>query len=250
MSSSLRLVDSLLFGAPLSAGALRVSLADDPGLLVQAQDLRARAFGLGAPDTDRFDRRALHLVAQAQSGAVLGAVRLVVQDGASLTQGYAGGLYDLRALAALPGKTLEMGRLCLHPDFHNPDLLRLMLAGVARVVETTGAARLLGCVSFSGTDVARIAPALALLHARHVGPADLRPDPRADEWIPLPPPALVPGAMAILPPALRFYLSLGAWVSDHAVIDRDMGTIHVLCVLDVDAMPSARRERLRAMARG
>ena len=36
-----------------------------------------------------------------------------------------------------------------------------------------------------------------------------------------------------LPPLLKFYLSLGGKVSDHAVIDRDLDTLHVFTYLDL-----------------
>jgi putative hemolysin len=250
MSSFSATVDPAIFGAPLCAGGVCVSVARCADEIKQAQALRGLAFGLSGPDADDHDAGALHLLARDPSQAVLGTLRLMAHQGSGLTRGYTGGLYDLRGLAALPGCSLEMGRLCLHPHSRDPDLVRLMLAGVTRVADLTGAARLLGCVSFSGTDVQRIAPALALLRARHLGPPALCAAPRAPHWIDLPQAALDPQGLALLPTALRFYLSLGAWVSDRAVIDTDLGTIHVLCVLEIDAMPQARRERLRAMARG
>ena len=36
-----------------------------------------------------------------------------------------------------------------------------------------------------------------------------------------------------LPPLLKFYLRLGGKVSDHAVIDRDLDTLHVFTYLDL-----------------
>ena len=37
-----------------------------------------------------------------------------------------------------------------------------------------------------------------------------------------------------LPPLLKFYLRLGGKVSDHAVIDRDLDTLHVFTYLDLN----------------
>ena len=36
-----------------------------------------------------------------------------------------------------------------------------------------------------------------------------------------------------LPPLLKFYLRLGGKVSDHAVIDRDLDTLHVFTYVDL-----------------
>ena len=40
----------------------------------------------------------------------------------------------------------------------------------------------------------------------------------------------------------------GGWVSDHAVIDRDLGTLHVFTGLEIRAVPPARARLLRAVA--
>jgi len=52
-----------------------------------------------------------------------------------------------------------------------------------------------------------------------------------------------------MPPLLRAYLRMGGWVSDHAVIDRDLGTLHVFTGLEIRAVPPARARALRAVAR-
>ena len=46
--------------------------------------------------------------------------------------------------------------------------------------------------------------------------------------------------MRMMPPLLRGYLSLGGWVSDHAVIDPDLKTLHVFTGLEVKRVPSRR----------
>ena len=40
-------------------------------------------------------------------------------------------------------------------------------------------------------------------------------------------------AKNFLPPLLKFYLRLGGKVSDHAVIDRDLDTLHVFTYVDL-----------------
>jgi L-ornithine Nalpha-acyltransferase len=53
-----------------------------------------------------------------------------------------------------------------------------------------------------------------------------------------------------MPPLLRSYLMMGGWVSDHAVIDRQMGTHHVFTGLQIAAIPAGRARLLRALAQG
>ncbi len=241
-----------LFGAPIRAGGwlVRLALPDDMAALL---DLRARAFRAGAEDRDSHDADSLHLWVGPEGGAPRATLRLRRHAaGPALLAGYAARHYDLRALAAAGGESLELGRLCTDPRPGDADPLRLLWAGVARLVLATGAARLVGCTSFHTTDAAGLDPAWALLAARHLGPEATRPGRKAPEIhsfdrLTADP---APDAAALLPPLLRAYLSLGGWVSDHAVIDRDLGTCHVFTCVEVAALPPARKRVLVQMATG
>jgi hypothetical protein len=50
-----------------------------------------------------------------------------------------------------------------------------------------------------------------------------------------------------MPPLLRTYLMMGGWVSDHAVIDKKMNTLHVFTGLEVSIIPEGRKQLLRAV---
>ena len=54
--------------------------------------------------------------------------------------------------------------------------------------------------------------------------------------------------MQRMPPLLRSYLAMGGWVSDHAVVDRDLDTLHVFTGFEVRAIPEARVRALRLAA--
>jgi phytoene dehydrogenase-like protein len=56
-------------------------------------------------------------------------------------------------------------------------------------------------------------------------------------------------ALRQMPPLLRSYLAMGGWVSDHAVVDRDLGTLHVCTGVEIAAIPPSRARLLRADAR-
>ena len=55
-------------------------------------------------------------------------------------------------------------------------------------------------------------------------------------------------AMARLPPLLKTYLMMGGWVSDHAVLDHQMDTLHVFTGVEIGEIPVARQRLLRAIA--
>jgi putative hemolysin len=52
-------------------------------------------------------------------------------------------------------------------------------------------------------------------------------------------------ALGRMPPLLRTYLTLGGWVSDHAVVDHDLNTLHVFTGLEIDRVPPSRARLLR-----
>ena len=54
--------------------------------------------------------------------------------------------------------------------------------------------------------------------------------------------------LAAMPPLLRTYLMMGGWVSDHAVLDRKLDTMHVFTGVEIAAIPPARARALRALA--
>ncbi|MGQ0611731.1 MAG: hypothetical protein ACT4N9_11585 [Paracoccaceae bacterium] len=47
---------------------------------------------------------------------------------------------------------------------------------------------------------------------------------------------------------MRFYLSMGGWVSDHALCDPQLGTTIVFTALDILALTAARARILRQLA--
>ena len=52
-------------------------------------------------------------------------------------------------------------------------------------------------------------------------------------------------ALRGMPPLLRTYLVMGGWVSDHAVIDNELNTLHVFTGVEIARVPRARAQVLR-----
>jgi putative hemolysin len=250
----------------LRAGLFTARLAQGPEDIARAQQLRWLAFHPGADaaqlggaearlDADSFDARCRHvLLHERHSGALVGCFRLLVlPDGSRINDSYSAQFYDLHRLAAFPGPIAEVGRFCLHPGHAHPQLLRLGWAALTRLVDAAGVQLLFGCSSFRGVELATYGDAFALLKDRHLAPARWRPEARA----PLrfhyaqalaahrPDPQL---ALLALPPLLRSYLAMGGWVSDHAVVDPGLNTLHVFTALQIAAIPPARARALRALA--
>ena len=242
----------------LTRGRYVAQLAQDAEDVALAQGLRHLAFHASrgqakwdARDADSFDAHARHLLVRlGPDGALVACCRLQVFQGAQIEDSYSAQFYDLHRLARFPGPMMEVGRFCLHPDCHDPDVLRLAWAALAQLVEAQGIGLLFGCSSFDGADAARHGAALWGLVAR-IGPEVWRPGIRAPEIVMLhdcAPPQGVPDRASAPPALLRTYLGMGGWVSDHAVLDRDLDTLHVMTGVEIDAIPPARARALRLIA--
>ena len=240
----------------LEKGRYRVRTAAG-GEVDRALALRALAFRGGADggEGDAFDARCRHLlVEEAPTGDLVATFRLLpLPSGADLGQSYSAQYYDLSALAAYPGRMIELGRFCLHPDRHDPDILRLAWGAITQAVDAEGAGLLFGCSSFKGTDAREFRDAFALLGERHLAPKCWRPRVKAPRVFRFGRRRAggvtdVRQALLRMPPLLRTYLAMGGWVSDHAVVDAELGTLHVFTGLEIGQIPPARAKALRLVA--
>ena len=235
----------------LRKGRYLARFASGAADLAAAQALRAKAFSRDQPDGDRFDPLCDHVLIQTQENALpLCCFRLMpLKSGRDLGQSYSAQFYDLDALQSFGGAMLELGRFCVRPGLFDADILRLAFAMVTQVVDARDARLLFGCSSFAGTDPSAHADAFGLLQRDHLAPAEWAPVAKARETVPLIARDFERDtALRAMPPLLRSYLSMGGWVSDHAVVDRDLNTLHVFTGVQISAIPSARAETLRAVA--
>lgn len=227
-----------------------------------AQALRYRAFiaGKGAAprrdglDADAFDDICRHvLVEEVRTGRLVCCFRLLpLRDGRDIDLSYSAQYYELSKLSEFDGPMVEMGRFCIDPEFRDPDILRVAWGAMTRFVDEEGVEMLFGCSSFSGTDAQSYLDAFAVLKERHLAPKRWLPKVKAPDVFRFArrlrrePDAK--RAMLTMPPLLRTYLAMGGWVSDHAVVDRDLNTLHVFTCLEIRAIPPARARLLRATA--
>ena len=239
----------------LSKGRYRARLAETPADLAAALALRRAAFRKDRrSDADRFDRFCHHLLVETEDQIPVCCLRLLpLRAGAEIASSYSAQFYGLSGLAAFEGPLVEMGRFCLRPGLRDPDILRIAWAAVTRYVDDRRVELLFGCSSFSGTRAERYADAFALLHDQHLAPKRWLPQVKAPAVIRFAQDARCGAtdparAARTMPPLLRSYLAMGGWVSDHAVIDRDLDTLHVFTALEIKSIPSRRAKLLRAAA--
>ncbi|MEL7515226.1 MAG: GNAT family N-acyltransferase [Pseudomonadota bacterium] len=238
----------------LKKGRYTVREAEGGKDIEAAQRLRALCFGTSSSlDADEFDEACTHILIHAVSDSSLACCfRMLPLTGPEIAQSYSAQYYDLNALETFEGNMVEMGRFCIHPELNDPDILRVAWGAMTSYVDRNNVQMLFGCSSFAGTETEDYLDAFAMLKHRHLAPnrwlprvkapnvfkyaARLRRKPDAKK------------AMLRMPPLLKTYLMMGGWVSDHAVIDRQMNTLHVFTGLEIGAIPPARKRLLRAVA--
>ncbi len=246
----------------LKRGRYAARIAETPDDVKAAQRLRYLAFiaGSGAApradgiDADAFDDICRHvLVEEVRTGRLVCCFRLLpLRNGEDIGLSYSAQYYELSGLSGFDGPMVEMGRFCIHPEYRDPDILRVAWGAMTRFVDEEGVEMLFGCSSFHGTDAQSYLDAFAMLKDRHLAPKRWLPKVKAPDVFRFArrlrrkPDAK--RAMTTMPPLLRTYLAMGGWVSDHAVVDRDLNTLHVFTGLEIRAIPPARARLLRGVA--
>ncbi len=227
------------------AAAARYSLllttdADD---VAAAQALRYSVFAgeLGARldspveglDVDRFDAFCDHLVVREDAtGAIVGTYRMLPPQRAAETGGlYSDGEFRLDRLDPLRDRLVEAGRSCVHPDHRAGSVVGLVWAGIARYMLLTGNRWLAGCASVPLADGGTTAAGVwDTVLAHHMAPERHRVQPLTPWDV-----ASAPRhRRTALPPLLRGYLRLGAWVCGPPAHDADFDVADFFVLLGLD----------------
>jgi len=203
-------------------------------------------------DSDEFDPHCRHMMVEdVRTGALVCCFRMMpLNNGSEISRSYSAKHYNLAALADYPGRMVEMGRFCVHPDFKDPGIIRVAWGAMTRFVDSEGVELLFGCSSFHGVDADAYMDAFALLKERHLAPRRWLPRVKAPKVfrfasrLRLRRPNMKL-ALVRMPPLLRTYLIMGGWVSDHAVIDNELNTLHVFTGVEIARVPKARAKLLR-----
>ncbi|HSJ99299.1 MAG TPA: GNAT family N-acyltransferase [Myxococcota bacterium] len=246
-------------------GELEVRLARSPSEIRRAQALRYRVFyeELAAVpdartqalrrDVDDFDLICDHLLVLDHSvprrpflrhrPAIVGTYRLLRQEVAELNGGfYSAAEYDIGPLIdSCPDlRFLELGRSCVLEPYRNKRTVELLWHGIWSYVLMHNIDVMIGCASLEGTDPERLALPLSFLHHTSLAPPDWRVRAVEERHVAmdrLPADALDhKAALRHLPPLIKGYLRLGAYIGDGAVVDHQFGTTDVLIILPVAAI--------------
>lgn len=179
---------------------------------------------------------------RAQRPNVVGTYRLLRSDVAK-RQGvelYTASEYDIDPLIDMQAKGcrfMEVGRSCVLESHRNGRTMEALWHGLWTYAREHKIDVLIGCASFAGTDPSRHAQALSFLHHHCMAPPEWRARAHDELYVSMHR-VQAEGldrraCMKALPPLIKGYLRLGAFVGDGAVIDHQFGTIDVLIVLPI-----------------
>lgn len=256
-------------------GSLEVRLATEKRDVKRAQKLRYKVFYkngtaiadattlLARRDKDAFDKICDHLMVidhatkPSLNGRqpVVGTYRLLRQEIAMQNGGfYTETEFDISSLVDRHAhlQFMELGRSCVLPRYRNKRTVELLWHGIWSYVRQHGIDIMIGCASFEGTHPDRLALPLSYLHHYAQAPEPWRArahESRRVEMNRIAKEAINPkAALQELPPLIKGYLRLGAYIGDGAVIDYQFGTTDVLIVLPVSAISSRYIEHFGADA--
>ncbi|HXZ88326.1 MAG TPA: GNAT family N-acyltransferase, partial [Candidatus Binataceae bacterium] len=225
------------------------ALARNEGEVIEAMRLRWRIFAdemngahlphNGGLEGDRFDPFCDHLlVRDTHSGLVVGTYRILGDHGARAAGGYYSETeFRLEGLRNLGGRVMEVGRACVDPCYRNGAVISTLWAGLFKYILTGKYDYVIGCGSISLKSGARPAAAICRRIAReHPCPADLRAVPLCrfpvDEFAGSNQEPEI-DTDAALPPLIKGYLRLGAWICGDPAWDPLFNTADLLIVLPV-----------------
>lgn len=221
---------------------LRVELATSPADIYASQRLRYEIFAgeQGAQlesaedgiDRDYHDNYCHHLlVRRTDTNEVVGSTRILTTANARRAGSfYSESEFDLSHMFPnLQGNAIEIGRTCIHRDFRNGAGIGMLWLGLAQFMEIHRVDYMFGCASISMNDGG--AQAAAFMQEARV--KNLAPDTMQVKPLVRLLPAQ-PATRVSMPPLLKAYLKLGAWVGGEPCLDPDFNVADIFILLDVN----------------
>ena len=222
--------------------------SDNP-LLLNAQKLRFNTFFNNKSnksgyqiDIDKYDKYCDHLVVIDNSispSYVVGTYRLLINSGSNSNVGlYTETEFDLHKLKKLKVKILEAGRSCVHEDYRDGKIIRLLWRALSSYILQKNVDFIVGCASFEGCNIVSYLEELSFLHHNYLAPKkylakSLKNKTTNIKYLKK---SDIDNLKIFksLPPLIKAYLRVGSWIGKGVVIDKEFKTTDVCIILKVD----------------
>jgi putative hemolysin len=141
--------------------------------------------------------------------------------------------FDLTNLKPLTPRLVEVGRSCIHPEYRQGAVITLLWAGLAQYMVSGGYEYLMGCASISLADGGTLATETYLnLCTTSMSPSHWRVVPHR----PYPIGTCHLVGKPILPPLVKGYVRLGAYVCGEPGWDEQFNTADLFMLLPLSRM--------------
>ena len=251
INSDLNSNDSIDPNINFEVDRFHVLLVNDNDLLIKnAQKLRFNTFfkesSINNPDyildSDEYDKFCDHLVVidkSVSSNHVVGTYRLMINySNNSKGDFYTETEFDLYNLKKLDLKILEVGRSCVHKNYRDGKIIRLLWRGLSTYIKKSKVDFIIGCASFQCSNTNKIRNQLSFLKSFYSAPKKYLTFPlksKNAKWKS----ADISKISKLkifksLPPLIKAYLRVGAWVGEGAVFDPHFRTIDICIILKSD----------------
>jgi L-ornithine Nalpha-acyltransferase len=179
-----------------------------------------------------------------REGNVVGTYRLLRQEIAEAHNGfYSADEFDIASLLQRKSseyRFLELGRSCVLKSYRTKPTVELLWQGIWNYLQLFKFDAMFGCASLEGTDPDALSLPLSYLHHHYQAPEDWRVKALPERYVEMnrQPAETINEreAMRALPPLIKGYLRLGAYIGDGAVVDHQFNTTDVLIVMPVSAI--------------
>ena len=241
----------------IRVGRYRARFASSQIDVLAAQSLRYQCFHLSNKDeldVDDFDTLCQHvLIENLETKKLICCYRILsFESGKNISNSYSSQFYDLKVIESFTEPMIEVGRFCIDPEENDPSVVLTAWAALAHIVDHSQTELLFGCSSFEGIEKEMYLDSFALLRDRYMAPDHLRPKIKAPQVFRYSKDLIYKvdkkKALLNMPPLLKTYLSMGAWVSDHAVVDLNMKTLHLFTGVEISKIPESRKNFLLSLA--
>ena len=241
---------------PVHSGNLEVRLAENQDEINAAQSLRYKVFyeEMSAKpnaemlaikrDFDRFDEFWDHLLVLDNTkkkigDRVVGTYRLNRRSKAEKNAGfYSTEEYNIDALLRNNHEVLELGRSCVDFNYRNGQTMQLLWRGIANYVYFYDVKIMFGCASFPEVDQNELKLPLSYLYHYHLAPSEIRSIALDNRYLKINHISKenldIKAAKKLIPPLIKGYLRLGAYIGDGAVLDEQFSTTDIFIILKTE----------------
>jgi putative hemolysin len=245
----------------LKSGSLEVRLAENSLEIDAAQALRYKVFyeemmakstikqNKLKRDIDDFDHYFDHILVF--DNKIKGSTREKVIGTYRLNRGqhynkeklfYTSNEYDISNLINYKGNILELGRSCVAKDYRTGSTMQLLWSFIAQYVLKYEIKIMFGCASFPGIKAELHKKAFDYLYRNYLAPKDIRPIALKNRYVNMKYKGSVEYSfkefLSQIPPLIKGYIRLGAFIGDGAVIDYDFNTTDICIVLPTEKIAS------------